>query len=88
MDDVLNKIFSGTPDNRVNEIKKILQESEIYSGTDVPLLETIKLRNEKSLSEPEILKIKQYIRESKMSFDVKYIFIICLFIYLLFICYL
>ena len=64
LEQTLKKIFSGTPADRLKEIQEILKEKEVYSGKDILVLKTPELREQDSLSEPEILKIEQYLKES------------------------
>lgn len=50
--------------HRLEEIEKILNKEEIYSGMDVVFVNTSTLRKMKSLSEIEIKKIEDYIKQS------------------------
>ena len=68
LDHVLNNIFSGTPKERLGEIRKILNKEEVYKGVDILVVDTNELREKQSLSDAEILKIEEYIRKSNRSY--------------------
>lgn len=61
---VLIHIFCKTPVHRLEEIEKILNKEEIYSGMDIAFVNTSTLRKMKSLSEIEIKKIEDYIKQN------------------------
>ena len=66
LEHTLRKVFSGTPRDRLKEIQEILNKQEVYSGNDILVVNTIELRKNGFLSEPEILKIEQYLKESNI----------------------
>lgn len=60
----MNKIFFGTPEKRLGEIREILKEEQIFTGKDFLIVDTNELKEKQSLSDTEILKIEQHIRQS------------------------
>lgn len=66
-DHVVNELFSGTPAQRLAEMKQLLNKENIYNGMDVLVIDTNKLRENGSFSDVEILKIEDYIRKSNQT---------------------
>ena len=60
----MKQLFVDTPENRLEEIENILKEEQIYSGSHMEIVDTNDLREKKSLSDIEILKIEEYIKKS------------------------
>ena len=72
LEHVLKKIFSGTPDDRIKDIEEMLRSQEVYSGNDILVVNTMALRKGNLLSDAEVAKIEQHLRESNVVFILQF----------------
>ena len=60
----MKQIFLDTPEERLEEIEKILKMERINSGLIMKIIDTNDLRRNKTLGDIEILQIEEYIKKS------------------------
>ena len=60
-----SELYYGTSESRLEEIKRVLNDKEIYSRKDILSFNTNEVRREGSLSRAEIKKLEEFIKNSK-----------------------